>query len=102
MSEKVFILFFDAKMITYTQRKQCASFVKEIKRNGFSLLQKSVYIKNCVDNTTQKVQIERIKTITPPNVKVVLLSISVLALQKGGYLNCSIPFFYKNRTIICI
>ena len=54
MKEKIFVLFFDAKMETVVQRKEYQSFLKEIKKIGYIILQKSVYIKHVCDDQRLK------------------------------------------------
>ena len=102
MSEKIFVVFFDAKMKTYTDRKQYSSFVKQLKGDGFCMLQKSIYFKLCVDSSSLKSQSERLKRFTPDTIQTIILSISPQSFNDGVYFNCKKPDFLKNKSIICI
>ena len=102
MSGKVFVVLFDAKMKTLTDRRQYLSFIKLLKREGFALLQKSVYIKFCVESLSLKSQSCRIKKFTPANIQAIILSMPVNMLIEGVYLNCKNPEFIENKKIICI
>lgn len=102
MSEKVFAVFFDAKMKTYIDRKQYVSFVKQLKGDGFCMLQKSIYYKFCVDSSSLKSQSERIKRFTPDTIQAIILSIPPQSFNDGVYFNCKKPVFLKNKSIVRI
>ena len=102
MNGKVFVVLFDAKIKTSTDKRQYLSFVKLLKRDGFTLLQKSVYIKFCVESLSLKSQSCRIKNFTPVNIQAIILAIPVNTLLEGAYLNCESPEFIENKKIICI
>lgn len=102
MSEKVFFVLFDAKIKTSAEKKQYCLFVKHLKREGFSLMQKSVYIKYCVDSLSLKVQSGRIKRFTPNNIQVIILSVSKQAFVNGAYYNCRCPQLQANKSVFCI
>lgn len=102
MTEKVFIVLFDAKMKTYTDRRQYIDFLKLLKRNGFRLLQKSVYLKFCVDSSSLKTQSNKIKQFTPNNIRVIILEIPLRVFANGSYFNCKSPELLKNKTIVCV
>lgn len=102
MNGKVFIVLFDAKMKTSTNKRQYLSFTKLLKRDGFILLQKSVYIKFCVESLSLESQSCRIKKFTPANIRTIILSMPVNMLLEGVYLNCEKPEFIENKSIICI
>ena len=89
-------------MKTYADRKQYASFVKLLKREGFSLMQKSVYIKFCVSTLSLETQSKRIQQFTPSNIQVVVLSVPEKTFTSGVYFNCQVPRLLKNKSIICI
>ena len=44
------LLFFDLPMTTSSELKTYRNFVKNIKKEGFYMLQKSVYVKMVIDN----------------------------------------------------
>ena len=102
MSEKVFFVLFDAKIKTSAEKRQYCLFVKRLKREGFSLMQKSVYIKYCVDSLSLKVQSGRIRRFTPNNIQVIILSVSKQAFVNGTYYNCRCPRLQENKSVFCI
>lgn len=70
------ILFFDLPSVTKEERRLYSRFVKQIKKNGFYMLQESVYVKlalnkQIIDSTTEKVN-----KLLPPNGYVIVLPVT--------------------------
>ena len=58
-------VMFDLPTNTKEQRKAASDFRKDLIRDGFSMMQYSVYIRNCASNENAAVHINRIKKISP-------------------------------------
>ena len=101
MKEKIFVLFFDAKMETVVQRKEYQSFLKEIKKIGYIILQKSVYIKHVCDDQRLKEETKKINNITPKTIEVRLLSLTRTMFEKISNINCEKVKLLENNSIIC-
>lgn len=102
MKEKVYIVFFDADMKTETDRKIYQKFIKDLKREGFLMLQKSVYVRYINSSRTPIAQAERIKKITPQKIHVYILPLSVNVFMSTVCLNSVLPDIIKKNDIICI
>jgi CRISPR-associated protein Cas2 len=57
--------FFDLPTETKVQRKTAARFRKDLLKDGFTMMQFSVYIRHCASNESGTVHINRIKEIIP-------------------------------------
>ena len=99
MYDKIFLVFFDAKMKTYTQRKAYQNFVKKLKGSGYSMLQKSVYYRRYI-GTCEADHICKIKNFTPPSVQVRILLLSDKKFSTMENVNCELP--EKEDDIICV
>ena len=102
MKDRVFVVFFDAKMKTYTDRKNYQTFSRALKGEGFLMLQKSVYMRYVRGNRTLKAEADRIKKITPSTIQVCLFSITAEVFTSMVWLNCPLPEIVDRRDIICI
>ena len=54
-------VFFDLPVITKKERKVAATFRKNLMKDGFVMLQFSVYIRHCASKESQAVHIKRVK-----------------------------------------
>lgn len=70
------IVFFDLPVETASQRKAYSSFVKELKKQGFYMLQESVYVKMDMDQQSSDGTKERIKKKLPTDGMIALLRIT--------------------------
>lgn len=70
------IVFFDLPMETDKNRRDYAVFHKFLLKNGFIMMQKSVYSKLVVNNVTSKAVREKIRKNLPPEGIVELLEIT--------------------------
>ena len=70
------ILFFDLPVEKLLQQREYRRFVKEIKKNGFYMLQKSVYVKMGIDVQAIDLTIEKIKKIIPKEGQIFILTIT--------------------------
>ena len=68
--------FFDLPVETKTQRKTAARFRKDLLKDGFSMMQFSVYIRHCASNESGTVHINRIKELIPPEGLVSIIKVT--------------------------
>lgn len=71
----LFVLF-DLPVTTKTERKRAARFRKDIMKDGFTMLQFSVYIRHCASRESAEVHINRVKAIIPDKGQVSILSVT--------------------------
>ena len=83
-------VFFDLPVTTKKEIKAATLFRKNLEKDGFSMMQFSVYIRHCASRESLEVHIKRIKSILPESGKVSLLSVTdnnmVIFLIFGGSL----------------
>ena len=70
------LLFFDLPMNTSSELKTYRSFVKNIKKEGFYMLQKSVYVKMVIDNQAGYFVKTKIQNFIPSKGSVMFLSVT--------------------------
>ena len=70
------ILFFDLPVEKSEQQKAYRNFVKNIKKNGFYMLQKSVYVKMGIDMQVVDSTIAKVKKICPKEGDISILTIT--------------------------
>ena len=69
-------VFFDLPVVTKKERKIAALFRKNLMKDGFVMLQYSVYIRHCASYESQTVHIKRVKAIAPETGVVSILSVT--------------------------
>ena len=69
-------VFFDLPVLTKRERKDAATFRKNLERDGFSMMQYSVYIRHCASRESLDVHIRRVKALIPPSGRVSLLAVT--------------------------
>ncbi len=67
---------FDLPTVTKQDKKKYARFRKDLEKDGFVMMQFSVYIRYCASLESANVHIKRIRMITPDKGKVSVLSIT--------------------------
>lgn len=70
------LVFFDLPVITKTERKQATQFRNNLLKDGFSMLQYSVYIRHCASLQNTTVHVKHVKQTVPPKGKVSILLIT--------------------------
>ncbi len=70
------LLFFDLPVETSKNKKEYRHFVRDIKKEGFFMMQKSVYVKMAVDSKSGRQTINRINKLTPDEGSVIILSVT--------------------------
>lgn len=69
-------VFFDLPVTTKKQMKAAAAFRKNLEKDGFSMMQFSVYIRHCASRESMTVHINRVKSLIPEHGKVSILSVT--------------------------
>lgn len=69
-------VFFDLPVVTKKQRKIAAQFRKSLERDGFSMMQFSVYTRFCGSKESSDVHIKRVKAFIPAEGKTSILRIT--------------------------
>lgn len=80
------LLFFDLPMQTDKDRREYNAFHKFLLRNGFIMMQKSVYTKLVLNNVTSAAVKERVRCNLPADGIVELLEITENQFSKIEYL----------------
>ncbi len=69
-------VFFDLPVTTKKERKAAALFRKNLMKDGFVMLQFSVYIRHCASYESQTVHIKRLKSMIPEHGMISILSVT--------------------------
>lgn len=69
-------VFFDLPVTTKKEMKAAALFRKNLEKDGFSMMQFSVYIRHCASRESLEVHIKRVKGLLPETGKVSILSVT--------------------------
>ncbi len=69
-------VFFDLPTNTKRERKAASGFRKELLKDGFVMMQYSVYIRHCPSKENANVHIKRIKTSIPHKGNVSILTVT--------------------------
>ena len=80
------LLFFDLPVLTSDNRKDYRHFRKYLIKNGFLMLQESVYSKLAMNSTSADTIIENVKRNKPSAGKVQILKITEKQYSKMGYI----------------
>lgn len=86
-------VFFDLPVKTKKQRKDAASFRKNLEKDGFTMMQFSVYTRHCGSKESMDVHIRRVKTFIPSLGKTSILKVT--DKQYGDIIN----FWGKEKEI---
>ena len=78
-------VFFDLPVVTKKERKVAALFRKNLMKDGFTMLQYSVYIRHCASYESQGVHVRRVKSFLPETGMVSILSVT--DRQYGSIMN---------------
>lgn len=70
------LVFFDLPTETKKQRKAAAGFRKELVKDGFSMFQFSIYMRNCPSRENADVHSKRVKGMLPEYGHVGILTIT--------------------------
>lgn len=70
------LLFFDLPTLTAANRKTYRKFIKLLKRNGFYMLQESVYCKMSIDKQSADATLAKLKKEKPSEGSVMMLTVT--------------------------
>ena len=69
-------VFFDLPVKQKKDMKSAALFRKNLEKDGFSMMQFSVYIRHCASHESCEVHIKRVKALLPESGKVSILCVT--------------------------
>jgi len=69
-------VFFDLPTETKRDRKNASNFRKSLIKDGFDMMQYSVYIRHCASSESADVHEKRVRSFVPPKGKVSVLRIT--------------------------
>jgi len=69
-------VFFDLPVVQKTERKAAAKFRKNLEKDGFSMMQYSVYVRHCASKESADVHVKRVEAMIPPKGQVSILTIT--------------------------
>ncbi len=78
-------VFFDLPTKTKKERKAYARFRKDLQKDGFGMMQYSVYSRHCASSESADIHEKRIRSIVPPKGQVSILRIT--DKQYGNIIN---------------
>lgn len=69
-------VFFDLPTHTKTERRHAAQFRKALEKDGFAMMQYSVYVRHCVSKENMEVHIRQVRKSMPPSGMTSILSVT--------------------------
>ncbi|NBC84515.1 MAG: CRISPR-associated endonuclease Cas2 [Bacteroidetes bacterium] len=78
-------VFFDLPVVTKKQRRKATLFRKSLEKNGFTMMQYSVYTRHCASRESADMHVKRIKSMVPEEGQVSILMIT--DKQYGNIIN---------------
>lgn len=69
-------VFFDLPVTTKTERKMATQFKKSLEKDGFAMMQFSVYIRHCASKESTDVHISRIRQNLPEKGQICILTVT--------------------------
>lgn len=69
-------VFFDLPTDTKKERRDYTRFRKNLQKDGFTMLQFSIYTRHCNSRENAEVHIRRVKTFLPPKGEVIIFTIT--------------------------
>ncbi|MCQ2157157.1 MAG: CRISPR-associated endonuclease Cas2 [Bacteroidales bacterium] len=78
-------VFFDLPTETKQNRRDAGKFRKELEKDGFTMMQFSVYVRHCPSKENADVHVNRVRILMPPEGQVSILCIT--DKQYGEILN---------------
>lgn len=69
-------VFFDLPVITKKERKMASGFRKNLLKDGFTMMQFSVYNRHCASKESAEVHIQRVKNFVPEKGQVSILEVT--------------------------
>ncbi|MCF8331372.1 MAG: CRISPR-associated endonuclease Cas2 [Bacteroidales bacterium] len=69
-------VFFDLPVVTKKQRKAATDFRKRLLKDGFVMMQYSVYTRHCASKESAEVHMKRVKFLVPEEGQVSILKVT--------------------------
>ena len=69
-------VFFDLPVLTKPQRKQATQFRKVLEKDGFTMMQFSVYVRHCPSKENMEVHVKRVRLALPTSGQVSILAVT--------------------------
>ncbi len=69
-------VFFDLPSSTKKDRRNYSRFRKDLQRDGFTMLQYSIYVRHCNSRENAAVHIKRVQNILPPKGEVIVFTLT--------------------------
>lgn len=69
-------VFFDLPVETATDRRNYAQFRKGLIKDGYTMLQYSIYIRHCNSRENAEVHIKRARKLLPPKGEVIIFTLT--------------------------
>jgi CRISPR-associated protein Cas2 len=69
-------VFFDLPVETKKQRKDYAQFRKALLKDGFTMMQYSIYARHCPSRENAEVHAQRVKRFLPPKGEIIIFYIT--------------------------
>lgn len=69
-------VFFDLPTATKKNRKDAARFRKDLEKDGFTMMQFSVYVRHCASKESADVHLKRVKSFIPTEGQVTILTVT--------------------------
>ena len=69
-------VFFDLPVQTKSQRKQATQFRKALEKDGFTMMQFSVYVRHCPSKENMEVHVKRVRMALPAVGQVSILAVT--------------------------
>jgi len=70
------LVMFDLPTVTKSDKKKSAKFRKELEKDGFAMMQFSVYIRYCASLESANVHVKRVRGICPDKGKISILTVT--------------------------
>lgn len=71
----VFVLF-DLPTETKKDRKLYAQFRKNLQKDGFTMMQYSIYVRHCNSRENADVHLKRVKSFLPPKGEIIIMTLT--------------------------
>ena len=69
-------VFFDLPTETKKDRRNASQFRKKLLKDGFTMLQFSIYLRHCNSRENSEVHIRRVKAFLPPKGEIIIFTIT--------------------------
>lgn len=69
-------VFFDLPTYTKTDRKNNSIFRKSLQKDGFTMLQYSIYVRHCNSRENSDVHIKRVKSFLAPKGEIIIFTLT--------------------------